>query len=40
VPALVRIGNGSTALPLMARVLPQRLLDWVLRKRFGLLAPL
>ncbi|MFT0868534.1 SDR family oxidoreductase [Pseudomonas sp. CAM1A] len=40
VPALVRIGNGSTALPLMARVLPQRLLDWVLRKRFGLLRPL
>ncbi|WP_430309263.1 SDR family oxidoreductase [Pseudomonas sp. PONIH3] len=40
VPALIRIGNGSTALPLMARVLPQRLLDWVLRKRFGLLRPL
>ncbi|WP_369989812.1 SDR family oxidoreductase [Pseudomonas xanthosomatis] len=40
VPALVRIGNGSTALPLMARLLPQRLLDWVLRKRFGLLRPL
>ncbi|MDU9403306.1 SDR family oxidoreductase [Pseudomonas sp. zfem004] len=40
VPALVRIGNGSTALPLMARVIPQRLLDWVLRKRFGLLRPL
>jgi len=40
VPALVRIGNGSTALPLIARVLPQRLLDWVLRKRFGLLRPL
>ncbi|MCG8296337.1 SDR family oxidoreductase, partial [Pseudomonas entomophila] len=39
-PALVRLGNGSTALPLMARVLPQRLLDWVLRKRFGLLRPL
>ncbi|WP_252091146.1 SDR family oxidoreductase [Pseudomonas sp. MWU13-3659] len=39
-PALVRLGNGSTALPLMARLLPQRLLDWVLRKRFGLLRPL
>lgn len=40
VPALVRIGNGSTALPLIARLLPQRVLDWVLRKRFGLLRPL
>lgn len=39
-PALVRLGNGSTALPLMARLLPQRLLDKVLRKRFGLLRPL
>ncbi|MEX5342927.1 SDR family oxidoreductase [Pseudomonas sp. I2] len=39
-PALVRLGNGSTALPLMARWLPQRLLDKVLRKRFGLLRPL
>ncbi|MFB4393448.1 MULTISPECIES: SDR family oxidoreductase [unclassified Pseudomonas] len=40
VPALVRLGNGSTALPLLARVLPQRLLDTVLRKRFGLMRPL
>ncbi|MBV4529919.1 SDR family oxidoreductase [Pseudomonas sp. SWRI107] len=40
VPALVRIGNGSTALPLIARLLPQRVLDGVLRKRFGLLRPL
>ncbi|MDF0732848.1 SDR family oxidoreductase [Pseudomonas entomophila] len=40
VPALVRLGNGSTALPLLARVLPRRLLDTVLRKRFGLLRPL
>lgn len=39
-PALVRLGNGSTALPLLARLLPQRLLDKVLRKRFGLLRPL
>ncbi|MBK4999119.1 SDR family oxidoreductase [Pseudomonas sp. S31] len=39
-PALVRLGNGSTALPLLARLLPQRLLDAVLRKRFGLLRPL
>ena len=40
VPGLVRIGNGSTALPLLARLLPQRLLDTVLKKRFGLLRPL
>ncbi|MBO9548319.1 SDR family oxidoreductase [Pseudomonas sp.] len=40
VPAVVRLGNGSTALPLMARLLPTRLLDWALRKRFGLLRPL
>lgn len=39
-PPLVRLGNGSTALPLLARWLPRRLLDWVLRKRFGLLRPL
>ncbi|AYN17883.1 short-chain dehydrogenase [Pseudomonas monteilii] len=40
VPAVVRLGNGSTALPLMARLLPRRVLDWALRKRFGLLRPL
>ena len=40
VPGVVRLGNGSTALPLMARLLPRRLLDWALRKRFGLLRPL
>ncbi|MBA6115545.1 SDR family oxidoreductase [Pseudomonas sp. NC26] len=40
VPAVLRLGNGSTALPLMARLLPRRLLDWALRKRFGLLRPL
>ncbi|BBH47992.1 SDR family oxidoreductase [Pseudomonas sp. KU43P] len=40
VPAVVRLGNGSTALPLMDRLLPRRLLDWALRKRFGLLRPL
>ncbi|MCT8163861.1 MULTISPECIES: SDR family oxidoreductase [unclassified Pseudomonas] len=39
-PALVRLGNGSTALPLLARLLPQRVLDAVLRKRFGLTRPL
>ncbi len=35
-PALVRLGNGSTALPLLARLVPRWLLDKVLRKRFGL----
>ncbi|HDS1681844.1 TPA: SDR family oxidoreductase [Pseudomonas putida] len=39
-PTLVRVGNGSTALPLLARWLPRRVLHWVLRKRFGLLRPL
>ena len=29
-----------SALPLIARLLPRRLLGWVLRKRFGLLRPL
>ncbi|MGH8381879.1 SDR family oxidoreductase [Pseudomonas sp.] len=37
---LVRLGNGSRALPLMARWLPRRLLDTVLKKRFGLSHPL
>lgn len=35
-PALVRIGNGSRALPFIARWLPRSLLDRVLKKRFGL----
>ena len=35
-PALLRIGNGSRALPLLARWVPRSLLDRVLRKRFGL----
>lgn len=35
-PALVRIGNGSHALPLLARWVPRALLDRVLKKRFGL----
>ncbi|MDE1164967.1 MAG: SDR family oxidoreductase [Pseudomonas sp.] len=33
---LVRIGNGSTVLPLMERLLPKGLLDAVLKKKFGL----
>ncbi|QEY61532.1 SDR family oxidoreductase [Metapseudomonas lalkuanensis] len=35
-PALVRIGNGSRALPLLARWVPRSLLERVLKKRFGL----
>ncbi|MFG0380127.1 SDR family oxidoreductase [Pseudomonas sp. zbq_18] len=35
-PVLLRIGNGSRALPLLARWMPRSLLDKVLSKRFGL----
>ncbi|OBY88852.1 MULTISPECIES: SDR family oxidoreductase [Pseudomonas] len=35
-PRLVRIGNGSRALPLLSRWVPSGLLDKVLKKRFGL----
>lgn len=35
-PALLRIGNGSRALPLLARWIPRGLLDKVLSRRFGL----
>ncbi len=35
-PDLLRLGNGSRALPLLASVLPKRLLEKVLKKRFGL----
>lgn len=38
-PRLLRTGNGSTALPLMARLLPTALLERILSKRFKL-APL
>jgi NAD(P)-dependent dehydrogenase (short-subunit alcohol dehydrogenase family) len=37
---LVRIGNGSRALPLMASLLPKGLLEKALMKRFGLGAKL
>lgn len=36
VPRLLRVGNGSRALPLLARWLPSALLDRALKKRFGL----
>lgn len=35
-PALLRLGNGSRALPLLQAWLPQALLQRVLKKRFGL----
>ena len=35
-PRLLRLGNGSRALPLLAALLPKGLLEWVLMKRFGL----
>ncbi|RRV08384.1 SDR family oxidoreductase [Pseudomonas sp. v388] len=35
-PRLLRLGNGSRALPLLAQWLPKGLLDKVLSKRFGL----
>lgn len=39
-PALLRIGHGSRALPLIARWLPRSLRERALRKRFGLNASL
>ncbi|WP_439869914.1 SDR family oxidoreductase [Pseudomonas syringae] len=39
-PRLLRLGNGSRLLPLMAWLLPKGLLDMALRKRFGLNADL
>lgn len=35
-PRLLRSGNGSRALPLMAALLPKGLLETLLKKRFGL----
>ena len=39
-PRLLRMGNGSRALPLLATLLPKALLERVLRKRFGLVQNL
>lgn len=36
-PAIVRLGRRSTSLPFIKRVLPTRLLDGILSKRFGLM---
>jgi NAD(P)-dependent dehydrogenase (short-subunit alcohol dehydrogenase family) len=39
-PRLLRSGNGSTALPLMERLLPKALLERILSKRFKLVSRL
>ncbi|KJU77328.1 short-chain dehydrogenase [Ectopseudomonas oleovorans] len=39
-PRLLRLGNGSRALPLLATLLPKALLQRVLSKRFGLVQSL
>ncbi|MDP9938031.1 SDR family oxidoreductase [Ectopseudomonas alcaliphila] len=39
-PRLLRLGNGSRALPLLATLLPRALLQRVLSKRFGLVRSL
>jgi short-subunit dehydrogenase len=39
-PALLRIGNGSRRLPLLQQLLPRRLMERMLSKRFGLDTPL
>jgi NAD(P)-dependent dehydrogenase (short-subunit alcohol dehydrogenase family) len=35
-PAVVRLGKKSRLLPFLKRWLPQRILDWILARRFGL----
>jgi len=39
-PRMLRLGKGGRLLPLMARLLPQALLDYLLKRRFGLNRPL
>ena len=39
-PALLRVGNGSRAMPLLAALLPRALLQKILMKRFGLTGSL
>ena len=39
-PRLIRLGNGSRALPLLAALLPKALLETTLMKRFGLTGQL
>ena len=39
-PVRIRLGHGSRALPLLAYCVPRRLLDWILKRRFGLHRPL
>src|SRR5262249_32610050 len=37
-PSLLAVGPGSSTLPLLKRLVPVRLLDYELKRRFGLLA--
>lgn len=37
VPSTIKIGNGSTLLPLLKKILPSKALDKILMKKFGLL---
>jgi len=39
-PRLLRLGKGGKTLPLMAHLLPQALLEYVLKRRFALNRPL
>ena len=39
-PMVLRYGNGSRAMPLLAALVPRRLLHKILMKRFGLNASL
>lgn len=36
-PSTIKIGNGSTLLPLLKKILPSKTLDKILMKKFGLL---
>jgi short-subunit dehydrogenase len=35
-PNLIRLGNGSRSMPLLAALVPKRLMESILKKRFGL----
>jgi NAD(P)-dependent dehydrogenase (short-subunit alcohol dehydrogenase family) len=39
-PRVLRVGRGSLALPLLAALVPKWVMDWVLRRSFGLGSPL
>ncbi|MEN0109066.1 MAG: SDR family oxidoreductase [Pseudomonas sp.] len=39
-PRLLRVGNGGRALPLLAALVPKAVLEWGLKKKFGLAGTL